>query len=92
MTWDIYICIITVAYLSQGENINKSILIQINLKKDKTQLNAVEIMLKKLNNNRSNKKKIAKVPRLALLWGTIQIPVTVITPIRKITVILMKLN
>lgn len=67
MTWDIYICIITVAYLSQGENINKSILIQINLKKDKTQLNAVEIMLKKLNNNRSNKKKIAKVPRLALL-------------------------
>ena len=46
MTWDIYICIITVAYLSQGENINKSILIQINLKKDKTQLNAVEIMLK----------------------------------------------
>lgn len=67
MTWDIYICIITVAYLSQGENINKSILIQINLKKDKTQLNAVEIMLKKLNNNRSNKKKITKVPRLALL-------------------------
>ena len=67
MTWDIYICIITVAYLSQGENINESILVQINLKKDKTKLNGVEIMLKKSNNNCSNKKKIAKVPRLALL-------------------------
>ena len=78
--------------MPQGENINESILVQINLKKDKTKLNGVEIMLKKLNNNCSNKKKIDKVPRLALLWGAIQIPVTVITPIRKITVILMKLN
>ena len=67
MTQDIYICIITVTYLSQGENINESILVQINLKKDKTKLNGVEIMLKKLNNNCSNKKKIDKVPRLALL-------------------------
>ena len=46
MTQDIYIYIITVAYLSQGENINESILVQINLKTDKTKLNGVEIMLK----------------------------------------------
>ena len=44
MTWDIYMCIIRVACLKQGEKINVSSLIQIKIKNKITKTNCIEII------------------------------------------------
>ena len=44
MTWDVYTYFIRVAYLQQGEKINSSYLIQLEVKKDKAKISGTEII------------------------------------------------